>query len=182
MALPILALHRSWLYPLITDTFTLASLAMPVPWSMKDCIAGISYLVFNLVAFYFFNKHTMLPFVGSCVVATTCCLTLGTIQIIPKIEMHTQRPAIDFYTSLAGKPAYVTTVGFKSYAPLFYFQQPPDTHVTTSELPWLLSGKLSHPAYFVVKVHEVEQLLAYSGIELLYTEGGFAFLKRSKER
>jgi len=141
-------------------------------------MVGLSYLLFNLIAFYFFNKHAVLPFVSGCVVATTCCLTLGTIQIIPKIEMHTQRPAIDFYKSLAGKHAYVTTVGFKSYAPLFYFQQPPATHARTAELPWLMAGQLDHPAYFVVRIDDISKLSKYPATKLLYIKGGFAFFKR----
>lgn len=180
-ALPVVALHKDWLHPFITDSFTLASLNMPVPWDIQDCMVGLSYLFFNLIAFYFFNKRAILLFVGSCVIATTCCLTLGTLQIIPKIEIHTQRPAIDFYKSLVGKPAYVTAVGFKSYAPLFYFQQPLGTHVSASELPWLMTGQLDRSAYFVIKLDDISKLLEYPAIKLLYIEGGFAFFKKDAE-
>ena len=176
------ALHKNWLHPFIIDGFTLASLDMPVSWGIKDCMVGISYLLFNVIAFYFLNKRAILLFVSCSVLAITCCLTLGVLQIIPKIEMHTQGPAIEFYKNLVGKPAYVTAVGFKSYAPLFYFQQPSRTHVKADDLPWLMTGQLDFPAYFVVKIDDISKLLKYPTIKLLYIKGGFAFFKRGEER
>lgn len=177
-ALPLVALHKDWLYPFITDGFTLASLQMPVPWSIQDCMVGLVYLSLSLVASYFFNKRIIFSFAGGCVVATSCCLALGTVLIIPKIEAYTQRPAIEFYKSLVGKPVYVTTVGFKSYAPLFYFQQLPGQPPLTKDINWLLAGPIDKPAYFVVKIDHIACMEAYPSIALLDVKGGFAFYKR----
>ena len=108
--------------------------------------------------------------------ATTCCIGLATRQIIPKIEMHTQRPTIGFYKRLAGQAVYITTVGFKSYAPFFYGQ----ISLQAVDFASLVTGQLQYPAYFVVKVNDLEKLSKYRDIILLYTEGGFAFLKRDR--
>jgi len=60
--------------------------------------------------------------------------------------------AFEFYKSLAGQAVYVTTLGFKRYAPLFYFQQPNDHQAKRKDIHWLLTGDIDKPAYFVVKV------------------------------
>jgi hypothetical protein len=134
------------------------------------------------VAYYFFKKRILLYFAGWCSMATTVCLMLGTILIVPKIEMHTQRTAIEFYKSLVGKPVYVTTVGFKSYAPFFYFQQPKETAITAKQLNGLLTGELDKPAYFVVKINDRAKLEGYSNIVFLKSEGGFAFFKQNNAK
>ena len=46
-------------------------------------------------------------------------------MFLPKIEMYTQGPAIDFYESLKNENNYITTVGFKSYAHYFYSEIKP---------------------------------------------------------
>ncbi|MHB9148280.1 MAG: ArnT family glycosyltransferase, partial [Candidatus Amoebophilus sp.] len=182
IALPIIALYKEFLYSYIKDEFTLACISLPVPWSLIDCSVGISYLLLMGVAYYFFKKRILLYFAGWCSMATTVCLMLGTILIVPKIEMHTQRTAIEFYKSLVGKPVYVTTVGFKSYAPFFYFQQPKETAITAKQLNGLLTGELDKPAYFVVKINDRAKLEGYSNIVFLKSEGGFAFFKQNNAK
>ena len=182
IALPIMAVYKEYLYGFIKDEFTLACLSLPVPWHLLDCCVGISYLLLTAVGYYFLKKYALLQFAGLCSMATTVCLMLGTILIVPKIEMHTQRPAIAFYKSLVGKPVYVTTVGFKSYAPLFYFQQPKENAITAKQLTWLLTGKLDKPVYFVVKINDSVKLEDYSNIVFLKSEGGFAFFRQGNAK
>jgi hypothetical protein len=176
IALPIVALHRKWLYPFIHDKFILACMHMSVNWSLQDCASGCSYLLLNLISFYYLHRRWIFAFVLGSVMATTCCIGLATRQIIPKIEMHTQRPTIGFYKRLAGQAVYITTVGFKSYAPFFYGQ----ISLQAVDFASLVTGQLQYPAYFVVKVNDLEKLSKYRDIILLYTEGGFAFLKRDR--
>jgi hypothetical protein len=178
ISLPIMALYKEYFYRFIKDEFTLACLSLPVPWHLSDCCVGITYLLLITAAYYSLKGYVLLQFAGWCSMATTVCLTLGTILIIPKIEVHTQRPAIEFYKSLVGQPIYVTTVGFKSYAPFFYFQQPKGNAVTAKQLTWLLTEKLDKPSYFVVKINDKYKLDAYPNTIFLKAEGGFAFFKR----
>ena len=125
-ALPLIALCKERFYSFIADAFTRALWATPVPWSWADCWVGLGYVLVMAVAYRAFQQRAIMRFAALCSVATTLSLALGIAWIVPKIEAHTQRPAIEFYKSLAGQAVYVTTVGFKSYAPLFYYQQPDD--------------------------------------------------------
>jgi 4-amino-4-deoxy-L-arabinose transferase-like glycosyltransferase len=180
VALPIIAIYKKYLYSYIKDEFTLACVSLPVPWRLSDCCVGVSYLLLMAIAYYSLKRYTLLYFSGWCSIATTVCLMLGTILIVPKIEMHTQAPAIEFYKSLVGQPAYVTTVDFKSYAPFFYFRQPKETAITVKQLTGLLSEELDKPAYFVVKINDKYKLESYPDIVFLKAEGGFALFKRHK--
>ena len=45
---------------------------------------------------------------------------LSMFMIAPRIEMYSQRPALEFFESVSGQDAYLVTLGYKSYAQLFY--------------------------------------------------------------
>lgn len=181
-ALPLVALFKERFYSFIPDDFTLAMLATPVAWPSVACLVGIGYLLFMAAAYGLFRKLAIMRFAVLCSVATTLCLALGVALIVPKIEAHTQRPAIEFYKSLAGQAVYMTTVGFKSYAPLFYFQQSNDCHPQRKVINWLLTGNLDKPAYFAVKITDMAKMQAYPDITLVKAQGGFAFYRRDKTR
>ena len=40
--------------------------------------------------------------------------------VVPKIEMYSQGPAIEFHANIKNEDKYVVTVGYKSYANYFY--------------------------------------------------------------
>jgi hypothetical protein len=175
---PVVALYRTHIVHLIAGPFIIDSLLLPVSWSCADTAPGISYMLCLWVGCYYFRKRAWMHFAGYCFLATTLCLGLGSRQIAPKIEAHLQRPAISFYKSLVGQEAYVTTVGFKSYAPLFYFQQPPSGTVHPPTLPWLLVGPIDKPAYFVIKKPYESYMKDYPSIRLVAKVGGYGFFRR----
>lgn len=179
-ALPLIALFKERFYSFISDDLILAMLTTPVAWSFVDCLGGIGYLLFMTAAYWLFRKFAIMCFAALCSIATTFCLMLGTGLIVPKVEAHTQKPAIEFYEHLAGQVAYVTTVGFKSYAPLFYFQQPNDYHPQRKDISWLLTGELDKPAYFVVRITDMAKMQAYPDITLIKAQGCFSLYKRDK--
>jgi len=180
IALPIVALNKRWFYPFIHHQFMLACIDLPVNWHIQDCATGCSYVVFTVIALYCFNSRLLRAFLLASVMATTSCIALATMHIVPKIEQHIQGPAIAFYQQLVGESVYVTTVGFKSYAPFFYGQKAPDpSKAVGSRTSWMI-GRLPYPVYFVVKVDDLEDLLQYNSMQLLYIQGGFAFLKREQ--
>ncbi len=111
--------------------------------------------------------------------ATAFCLFFYTISVVPKIEGYSQRPAINFYKSLAGKDAYVTPYGFKSYAQYFYFQKKAAVKMgEEEEQNYLLRGAINKPAYFVVKITETKFDTICADCKLIKQEGGFLFYKR----
>ncbi|MEJ7673899.1 MAG: hypothetical protein WKF59_14675 [Chitinophagaceae bacterium] len=46
-----------------------------------------------------------------------------TISVVPKIEGYSQRPAINFYKSLAGKDVYVTLMDLKVMPNIFILKK-----------------------------------------------------------
>jgi hypothetical protein len=178
-SLPLLSLLKSHWITWIVDDFTKALMSVPVSWTLVDCFVGIAYGFFILVTYVFFQRgSSMVLFALLASLATTFCLTLGTLLIVPKIEAHIQRPAIEFYKQLVGQNAYLTTLGFKSYAPFFYFQQPNDHQPKRKNLHWLLTDEVDKPAYFVVKITHKALLDDLPDIKLIKIEGGFAFYRR----
>lgn len=175
ITLPILACHKERFYPFIQDAFTLACIDLPVNWSIRNCVFGCSYLSLQLIGLYSLHRRKVLAFLLSATISTTCCLQLATRYIIPKIEQHLQGPAIAFYQHLAGKEAYVTTVGFKSYAPFFYAQQTQAFAEQAMDSVALITASKNTTTYFVTKVDNMNALASHNAVKLLYTEGGFAF-------
>ena len=175
-----IGIFKGYIARSLADNFASAILAMPVAWSLIDCLVGISYLILVIVAYMLFKKMAIMHFAKLCSLATILCLHLGTLLIVPKVEAHIQGPAIQFYQQLQGQEAYVATIGFKSYALLFYFQQPNDQQFKRSNSHWLLTGRIDKPAYFVVKITDKALLDQLPDIKLLKIAGGFAFYKRAK--
>lgn len=181
IVLPLVALYKERWYDVISDEFVLANLAMPVPWSLADCLVGMGYLLFIALAYRSFQRLAITKFAYLSTMATILLLTLGVFLIVPKIEAHTQKPVIEFYKSLTGQSVYVTTVGFKSYAPLFYFRQPEDDQPKRRDLDWLLTGDIDKPVYLVVKITDTPQMALYPDITCIGIEGGFAFYRRDNK-
>ena len=178
LTLPIAMFFKQQLYRFITDKLFLESLKLTVSWSFTDCLVGISYLIAITIAYFFFLRRAILYFVVCCSLATTISLFLGVTLIIPKVEAHIQRSAIDFYKSLSGKDVYVTTVGFKSYAPFFYAQIQPKNAISSNNIDWLFTGTIDKPAYFVIKRNNSHRMLIYPDIDLIKQDGQFSFFIR----
>ncbi|WP_229239250.1 hypothetical protein [Emticicia agri] len=105
--------------------------------------------------------------------------------VVPKIERYTQGAAIDFYESKQGQDVYVSVIGFKSYAHLFYFQKQPNTapastaNMTQEEFgQWLLNGQVDKPVFFVTRIDRYEEYKNHPNLELIEEKNGFVFLKR----
>jgi hypothetical protein len=100
--------------------------------------------------------------------------------IVPRVEIYSQRAAIDFFTSVSREDAYLETVGYKSYAQLYYGKVQKHANANAWDEKWLLNGAIDKPAYFVVKINKKEKFMeAYPHIEWLYDKNGFVFFKRS---
>jgi hypothetical protein len=106
--------------------------------------------------------------------------TYATVYVItPRIEGYSQRAAIEFYQNRQNEDCYVETLGFKSYAHLFYVQKPASSNPKSADSQWLLEGEIDKPAYFVMKnTSKKEQLERYPQLKVLYEKNGFVFVKR----
>ena len=159
-----------------SDPFALANLQADVHWTGFEMLIGIIY--FSVFLFIMFGTKKSLPRIVG-LFAVTIFFTYATILFItPRIEGYTQRAAIEFYEELEDDDVYLATLGFKSYAHLYYSRmQPGDSRASDSQ--WLLEGEIDKPAYFVFKIHHEERYLdKYPQLEKLYDKNGFVFAKR----
>ena len=109
--------------------------------------------------------------------AVSIALTL--LFIVPNIEAHTQRAAIDFYESKSGEDCLVQPVGFKSFAHLFYTNKRPVTaDVTLDDYPSLAHGQPGKKVYFVAKITNLGELPTLPEVHELYRKNGFVFFER----
>ncbi|MEN0016228.1 MAG: glycosyltransferase family 39 protein [Bacteroidota bacterium] len=178
-ALPVIGLYKALLYKWVSDPFTRALIATPVAWAWRDTLVGVIYIVLTTWAYRAFCRLSVMSFARLSSLATTLSLMLGTLWIVPKIEAHVQGPAIAFYKACAGQAVYVRTVGFKSYAHLFYTRKGQADEPISRDIATLLTGPIDRPAYFVVRVTDQGLLAAYQDVVYLKKEGGFAFYKRA---
>ena len=98
--------------------------------------------------------------------------------VLPKVEAHTQGSMIDFLESKKGEDVYVMTIGFYSYAPFFYFEQPNTNIEERADQEFLLNGNIDKPLYIITKITN-KSLVKRSDLQLLKEEGGFRFYLRS---
>jgi hypothetical protein len=88
--------------------------------------------------------------------------------------------AIKFYKSLRGQDVYVNTLGFKSYAHLFYFDKQPGEEDDSIER--LMTDQLDHDAFFVIKLNKKAYYLErYPDLEVLLEKDGYVFTVRRAE-
>ena len=96
-----------------------------------------------------------------------------------KIEVYSQRALIEFCKDKEGKDCYVSTLGMKSYAHLFYAAKPVPVDERSQDNGWLLTGDIDKPAYFVLRSKTLAGFQeTYPDLEMLYEKNGFSFCLR----
>ncbi len=202
---PFLFNHPEKILQFIHDEFSTEILLADVPWSGAEILPGLLLLISTIVVFLLFSRKKVrlaftLLFIHSIIV-----IQASVIMIVPKIELHSQHATIEFYQSLKNEDCYVNTVGFKSYAHLFYSgkeksqtenslllnyvnhqrevqnknQDWPDSKTFDQlERTWQLTGEIDKNAYFVSKISSIKNLEGRNGIVELSRKNGFVFWKR----
>ena len=181
MGLIIAMYNKEVLIEIFNDKFLVNSLKLDVYWSGFEFIVPFLYLCLVLYTFIKIkNNNNYEIFIKfSCLSAVIIFLLI--IVIAPKINEYIQKPATDFYRSLQNKDVYVKNIGFKSYAPYFYFKQPNTDSQKRKDTNWLLSGNIDKDAYFITRVdYKYDLLNQGQDIIKLYKKGGFVFFKRSR--
>jgi len=191
-ALPIVGMNKDKLVPYIDDRFVVANLRADVSWSYAECTWGIAYLVLIWVAVLLMNKDFRKGMMMLCVVQLVV-IQVTVLHFTPKIEAYSQRAAIDYFKSFEGKDVYVHSLGYKSYATLFYTKKQPatDPHYQSMRIDkqgkeiqpeanekWLLSGNIDKPAYFISKVQDSGKYASLPQLEVTGSGNGFVFFKR----
>lgn len=175
--LPLVGIYKDKLIPYIDDPFAVGNLAAQLNWSYAECGWGLLYLIGVWVAVLMMRKNMQRGMV-----------TLGVVQIIiiqvtvlhftPKIEAISQRAAIEYFQGFKGKDVYVHTLGYKSYAYLFYAEKMPGSNKNYYDENWLLNGPVDKPTYFISKNTGADKYRALPQLQETGASNGFVFFKR----
>ena len=192
---------------LISDEFALENIKSEVKWNGFEWIIGLLFLsVFHyLTGQISKGKIKIMYSLFGITAISIFCLS---VTIVPKVEAYSQRAAIDFYKKLKNKKVHLETVGFKSYAYLFYSEKQPEMNndsllkfVQLEEIKagnegkqnsfrnfsihsatYMLYGNIQSPAYFVLKIQDAENFKRdYPQVKEIYRKNGFVFLLREKK-
>ena len=182
IGLPLVGMYAFEAMPYIKDAFVVGNLQAAVHWAGWEWAIGLGYLVALLVGIRWLlsslQKNYRFKGAFFLFATTAICIFCYSIIIVPKIEQYVQGSPLDFYQSKAGQNVYVGTVGFKSYAHLFYFDKQPCPNPQCADENWLLNGEVDKPNYFVTKITEADNYRNHPNLQWIKEENGFVFLKR----
>ena len=164
----------------IKDDFAIACISSPVLWSGFEYLIGFGFAVLLVICLFFMHGIKQLIVLYS---STLAFVFLFMLIMLPKIEKYSQGPAIEFIASCKDKTVWVSTLGYKSYAPYFYSDKPQRACTDCDEQEFLLHGETGREVYFVTKVTAM-QLILNQNPQLVFVEkkGGFAKLKRINQK
>lgn len=163
----------------IKDAFTRGNLSADGEWKGYEFIAGLILIC----GVYFFNRWIQTKGIAESskklVWVVPVFMFLSMLMIVPRIEAYSQRAAIEFYQSVSHEDVYLQTMGYKSYAHLYYGKIRKHDQPLEYDKKWLLSGDIDRTVYFSVKIHRKDQFIKDNpGLTFLYEKNGFAFFKR----
>lgn len=164
---------------LIQDPFAIENLKADVSWQGTEWLPAFILLI-GLTAIFAANRQRKTIPYFSLLASTMLLYTFSAMLLLtPRIEAYTQHAAITFYQKHAEKDIYIETLGYKSYADLFYGKRQPLQNPKAYHTEWLLSGKIDKPAYFVSKSTKKEYYLtSYPELRLLDEKNGYIFYIR----
>ena len=181
IGLPLIGRYKDLITPYIKDEFAVACLNSPVKWNGYEFLIGAVYLVLIIVIIFMIKQRQFFRGIIILFYATAFCIFFYLITVVPKIEGYSQAPAINFYKSISGQDVYVTTVGFYSYAPYFYFRKMPGGNIESSNKEWLLNGEIDKPVYIVAKSTSKVLFDKHPDCRFIKQEGGFLFYYRTPQ-
>jgi len=163
----------------IADKFTLENLQAQVQWSGFEFLASIFYFLALIILITYFKSgknqiKTILVFFFSGIYFNVLIMLY-----VGRVEKYSQNAALEFYKQKEHENCYVETIGFKSYADLFYTNKKEPENRNSLDRNWLLTGPIDKPVYFVTKVNKLDGYLQqYPQLKILYKKNGYVFLKR----
>lgn len=192
---------------LIDDVFAVENLKADVYWNGFEWLIGVFFLAISLVSIYKI-KQKKFQFMYTLFFGSLLTVYSFIMIIAPKIERYSQRSSIEFYKMCAQHHYEVESIGFKSYATLFYAQFKQSNKTNPALLDYikskqaeykekgidprvsfayiytnfLIEGPINHPVCLVSKINELETITQnHPNLKLLYKENGFCFFIRKKD-
>ncbi|GAB5558026.1 MAG: phospholipid carrier-dependent glycosyltransferase [Schleiferiaceae bacterium] len=180
--LPQLGRDIETLRPLMkNDPFAAANLDAEVIWTGWESLVALS-LTLGFIMFFKLKKTAPNRAVKWLAFSNALWVQLTLIFFIAKIEGYSQRAHIEFWEDQVGKDVYVTTYGFKSYAPLWYARVMPHDNENYPDKDWMYEGDIDKPVLLSCKINQVEEFRAkYPEFEELYNKNGFYFFIRKPQ-
>lgn len=164
---------------LVTDEFTRGNLQVDPGWNMPYSLIGIILFAGCILSIFIIRKkllkYTVLFF------SSLVFVYLSMIFVTSGIEKISQRTVIDFIKDASEKDVYIHSF-YKTYAILFYgkIQEPGNSQVFQTE--WLTRGKIDKDAYFILRIHDKENILStYPELSVLYEKNGYVFCERKTD-
>ena len=164
---------------LIKDSFVVGILSVDVWWTGLECLTGIVLLISLEIGYRDISQARVRQGMAKVMIGTFITVLLCLITIVPNVEWHVQRSAINFFKNHGHEEVYIRTLGFKSYADLYYSNASPFSNYRTWSSEWYLHGEIDKPVYFVCKAsfkNKVSRL--YPHLKFVGAEGGFEFYSR----
>lgn len=182
--LALLGIYKNDIIPWLTDDYVKANLQADSVWYGFEPGIGVLLIVITGIAIFLLGRKQIIN--GAFVLYGGTALTLSLMLplMLPQIENYVQGAPIEFYKSLQGKDVYVKSVGFRSYADIYYSAKEKKNSasgigIKHSEIEnFLINGPVTKPAYLVTKINEREKWTKIPTLEVMYEKNGFIFLKR----
>ncbi len=182
LSIPYLAINLKKLAPYVKDKFANAMMQADVHWSGLEGIVGLLMIISIAIGIRYLNKNKFKQAAWVLFSGTAVVIFLASAIIVPKVERYTQGAAIDFFIQRQGEDCYVNTLGYFSYAQLFYTKKEKPVNPKSYDEQWLLTGNIDKPAYFVSRVDRIDNFKQYTDLKELYRKNGFIFLKRDAKK
>ena len=165
---------------IIKDKFAVENLKAQVSWTGYEWLIGALLIAGVGGMLLLINRNKIKQGLIGLFIISLVSVNLASLIIAPRIEKYSQGTAIDFYKYLQNKDCYIETVGFKSYAHLFYSNKQEQTNKNSYNVDWLLTGPIDKPAYFVSKITSAENVTkGYPDLKEIYRKNGFVFFVRN---
>jgi len=199
-------LFKTWLINsnLIVDPFAVENLKADVYWSGFEWIIGVVFLGVTYYSLVKIKKGSF-KFIYLLFLSSLFAVYSLIMIVAPKVEQYSQRTAIEFYKQCAKHGFSVESIGFKSYATLFYGELEPsfennqsfkdylklhrneyesqniniDISYSLIRTNWMRDIQSSKPSCFVAKILDEEVIKSSSPyLNELYRKNGFIFYVR----
>jgi len=149
-----------------------------VHWSGLESLIGVFLLIVIFGGLRKLKKNKYITSAWILFGGTAIVIFMASTMLIPKVERYSQGAAIDFFIQRQGEDCYVQTLGYKSYANLFYTHKVKPSDEKSYDINWLLTGDIDKPVYIVTKINMTDKYKDYTDLKELYRKNGFVFLRR----
>jgi 4-amino-4-deoxy-L-arabinose transferase-like glycosyltransferase len=162
----------------ITDSpFVLEALGNSFDLHLYDLLPGLFLLVAGSISIRRIGKRDArgIPMIYA---STLIFVTALMIRITPVAEQITQHAAIEFFKAHAEEDVHLETLGFKSFANLYYGRKDRFMKENGLDRAALLRGESPRDAYFVLKLDNRDRFLEqYPNLVVLYEKNGYVFTR-----